>query len=169
MTPLQANAPALGAYIEPATVPFTFGAPGWRVAAAAIVVLLLVAVWLWLRRRARNRYRRHALQMLAALAPGEVVYEANVLMKRICMMLYPREACAGLRGREWFAFLNAAVRTPLFGEEDVRLTENLYNTGPEIKTEATAPAGTDESAARAFAVRTEKWIKRHRYVARNTR
>lgn len=147
--------PALGQYIEPAPVPFTFGAPGWDAVAIAAGVLLAAGLLLYLHHRRLNRYRREALRLVEAMDPADegTVYRANMLIKRICMALYPRAACAPLRGGEWFAFLNATLREALFDQEDIRLTEAIYTTH--------TAAGSD-----LFLQKTKKWIKRHRRAAR---
>ncbi|MDF1577548.1 MAG: DUF4381 domain-containing protein [Desulfurivibrionaceae bacterium] len=109
-------------------------APGWWLAG---ILFLLVAVTggRYLLRRLRNgRYRREAGRELRRLAENRVggddrqfVEELAILLRRVAIHAYGREAVARLSGRSWLAFLDRKGDTDQFTNGPGRvLGEGLY-------------------------------------------
>ncbi|WCT09975.1 DUF4381 domain-containing protein [Mucilaginibacter jinjuensis] len=151
----------LGKLIEPKPVPFTFTAPGWYVVGGLIVLLLIGLVWLLIRQYQLNRYRKHALLLLANTekkytdeqAFDLLIYEADLLIKRIAMSRYGRQNVSGLRDGQWTAFINRTWHEKSFNEQDeVLLNQTIY----QSKQVVTA----DE--AQAFTQKAKRWIKKHK-------
>ncbi|RPD39013.1 DUF4381 domain-containing protein [Chitinophaga barathri] len=140
-----------GQLIEPPPVQFSPVTPGWYVSGALLVILLAVLAVLLIHRYLRNRYRRQALQQLETIAAGpQGLYEVNMLMKRIAMRNYGRDAVAALRGDEWVDFLNSVWKEAAFTpEEGKALSDELYR-----ESSAAVPA--------AFLDKSKRWIKGHR-------
>jgi hypothetical protein len=151
----------VGKLIEPAPVPFTFDAPGWYVVGAIAALLILFFVFLLIRHYRLNLYRRHALAQLSAIekdfsAAGTfdiMVYQADLLVKRIAMARYGRQNVSGLRGNEWISFINNKWREKSFDCTDGQLlTQKIY--------QSTHPVSVDEASL--FLQKTRRWIKRHK-------
>ncbi len=148
----------IGNPIEPASVKFTFSAPGWYVSEGLLITILLITAYLLWQHYQRNRYRRQALQWLrkqeSSLLPanesGKLLYETDTLMKRIALQHYQRDTVAGLQGSEWIAFLNQTCKTALFDETDVQCLKRLY-----------AKDTIDKHEIDLFINKTKKWIKTH--------
>ena len=93
-----------GTLIEPAPVPFHFGAPGWYVTGGLLLLLMATAAFFFIRHYRRNLYRRQALQWLRTKEEElqhtgsltMLVYETNMLLKRIAISRYGRTAIAGI-------------------------------------------------------------------------
>src|SRR5262245_59163766 len=107
---MNEDAADIGNLIEPSPVGFTFDAPGWY--AVGILLVLIVAglmIWTWII-HIRNRYRREALRYVMTLESeitdkSLLVYEVNMLLKRIALRFMPRENVAPLRDEQWVDFL----------------------------------------------------------------
>jgi hypothetical protein len=149
-----------GQLIEPSPVTFSFGAPGWYVLGIVLILLLLFIAWLLYRDYKRNLYRRYAIKELTSAqmqyaATGlqaNILYETNMLLKRIAMARYGRNETAGLRGTKWISFLNRSSGKELFTENDTGLlSEQLYMTNPPQK------RSTDD-----FVEKAKQWIKKHK-------
>ena len=88
-------------------------APGWWVVLASILVLFWLR-WVLRRRRARGwrDWRHDAGSRLRGLSKEvskrnakAVVGELSELLRRIAIVRFGRDACAGLAGQEWLAWL----------------------------------------------------------------
>jgi hypothetical protein len=152
-----------GTLIEPPPVPFHFGAPGWYVAGGLLLLLLIIAAWLLSRHYRKNLYRRQALQWLRskeeelqhAGSLALLVYETNMLLKRIAIGRYGRTVIAASRDAQWIALLNKTMKKNLFDNKDEQLLQQqLYRSKGAIL--------PDEAAA--FIARSKKWIQQHRYT-----
>ncbi len=157
--------PAIGQFIEPSPVTFTFGAPGWYIVAALLVLcILLWAIWV-LVRYYKNRYRREAVKRIDAgqeklfseAKYADFIYLANMLMKQISMLHYGRKEVASLQGKSWFEYLNSCCRKPIFNTEDENIVATLYLT----------ENNNQQMQAEVFASKAKQWIKNHRYATRN--
>jgi hypothetical protein len=107
----------------PPPVPFWPATPAW----ALLGALLLMAV-LWLTERGlhrwlQNAYRRHALREVEKVDISAV----PALVKRVCLLAYPRQEVAGLSGADWAAWLRrTAPRARLTAEESLALAQFSY-------------------------------------------
>ena len=153
-----ANEP-YGRLIEPPDIPFTWGAPGWYVAGALLLLTLLVIAWCLYRYYIRNRYRSLALQEIVAIEAryqpagdySQLLYQVNMLLKRIAITIYLRSHTAAIRDQEWIAFLNSSSHQTLFNHTDIQLLQPLYSYHTDIPGEA----------AGAFVSKARQWIKKH--------
>ena len=78
-------------------------APGIWVLLGLIFLTLLLIAWRWRAARKRNAYRKAGLVLLNNARSTQ---DISVLMKRVALAAFPREAVASLYGDEWAAFLN---------------------------------------------------------------
>jgi Domain of unknown function (DUF4381) len=149
-----------GQLIEPSQANFSFGVLGWYVLGALNFLLLFVVACLWVRHYRKNRYRRRALNWLAAReaycirrqAYPELVNESNILIKRIAMRKYGRAAVAGKKSSEWIAYINGTWREGSFDKNDEQLlSKGLYASGEGVSAEQ----------ARSFINKTRRWINNH--------
>lgn len=100
-------------------------APGWWLL-ALLAALLAAAAWWWLRRRRRQRLAavslaRGELEGIESAfrtgeEPEEVVRRLSMLLRRVCISVFPRTEAAGLTGRAWLAFLDRSLPRPAFSE-----------------------------------------------------
>jgi hypothetical protein len=149
----------LGKLIEPEPVPLTFGAPGWYVVGGLLLVLVLLLVWLIVRHYRINLYRQHALVLLADTEQkyNEVqnfdllVYEADMLIKRIAMSRYGRENVSALRNGQWIEFINSKWHERSFGAQDEKLFNQVYQSQQSVSADD----------ASLFVEKTKRWIKKH--------
>ncbi len=157
--------PALGQFIEPAPVPFSFGAPGWYVVAGIFLLLVLLFIFVKWKSYLKNRYRYKAIrsleekeqQLLADQSYSALVYAAEMLMKRIAMERYGRERTASLQGKEWLNFLNRTISSDLFDSNDEKLMASLYLTDKDW----------NENQVKSFIDKVKHWIKKHKYVIKS--
>jgi hypothetical protein len=151
----------LGKLIEPQPVPFTFTAPGWYVLGGLLVLLLIGLVVLIFKYYQLNKYRKHALHFLADTeqkcidlkAFDMLVYEANMLIKRIAMSRYGRQTVSGLRDGQWTDFINRTWREKSFDAKDEALiNQTIYQ----------AQEGITAEDAQAFIQKAKRWIRKHK-------
>ncbi|PWT96610.1 MAG: hypothetical protein C5B52_15355 [Bacteroidetes bacterium] len=150
-----------GKLIEPEPVRFSYGAPGWYVLATLSLLLILFAVWIILRYRQKNHYRKTALQFLDNTSQKliqenrleELVYESNMLIKRIAMSFDERSNVAGKRNHDWIVYINTKSSPNLFDYKDQKLLEQkIYAANEKVSAEE----------ARSFLEKTKKWIRIHK-------
>jgi hypothetical protein len=115
----------VGKLIEPAPVAFSFSAPGWYVVGGLFLLSVFLVMYLIVRRYISNQYRRKALIFLADIehehcSAGEMVYETNMLIKRIAMSRYGRQRVSALRADEWILLSTALT------ENNHLITKTLY-------------------------------------------
>ena len=77
-------------------------APGMWVLLGLIFLTLLLIAWRWRVARKRNAYRKAGLVLLNIARSTQ---DISVLMKRVALAAFPREAVASLYGDEWTAIL----------------------------------------------------------------
>lgn len=97
-------------------------APGWWLV-AALAAGLIVSLFLWRARRRRplrlDRAARTAFSEIEArfAAHGDtqrLLRDLSILMRRICISLYPRHRAAALHGEAWLRFLDELGGTDRF-------------------------------------------------------
>ncbi|MEX6686963.1 DUF4381 domain-containing protein [Danxiaibacter flavus] len=147
--------------IEPAPVKFSFEAPGWYVVGILFVLLLITSALLWYRHYKRNNYRAAALLQLAKkvelFIPQQrydaLVYESDLLVKRIAMKKYGRNNVAGLTASQWIDYINQTWKEKSFtAEEGQLLNQKVYAFNNNISKEE----------AETFVEKSKRWIKKHR-------
>ncbi|MDI3319390.1 DUF4381 domain-containing protein [Pinibacter soli] len=154
------NETQFGQLIEPAPVKFSYSTPGWYVLGALLLLLLIVIAWLFVRHYIRNRYRREAIKSLQEIEGmyaannnyTDLIYETNMLAKRVAMFTYGRHTVAGLRGEEWINYMNSKWRKKSFNTNDASLlANNVYTFSPPPAEQATL-----------FVSKTKDWIRKHK-------
>lgn len=98
-------------------------APGWWIV-LGLFLTLMVAVWVFVRWKASRRFRYLALEHLEQLAIDFQKHQDNhkftqnisVLLKRVCLVCFPRSQVAGLTGEEWLYFLDQNLPEKPFSE-----------------------------------------------------
>jgi hypothetical protein len=158
---LQLTDDPVGKLIEPAPVPFSFGAPGWYVLGGLGLLLLALCIYLLVKHYRSNLYRRRALAFLSDTesrfstkeAFGDLVYETHMLIKRIAMSRYGRKKVSSLRGDEWISFINTTWHDKAFDNNDEELlTQTIYK--PKVPVSA--------GQATAYTKKARRWIKKHK-------
>lgn len=155
---------SFGNLIEPSPVQFTFGAPGWYVLGALLLLFLIISAWLLYKHYNRNKYRSIALEFLRQKEKefhsqkdySQLVYESNMIMKRIAMTYFDRSNVASLREDNWKSFLNDTGRKEIFTNDDMKVLASLYAATPT------------EQAATQFMVNTKWWIRKHKRSLKGT-
>lgn len=154
------NETQFGELIEPSPVKFTYSTPGWYVLGALLLLLLIVIAWLLIRHYMKNKYRREAIKSLQQIESAytannnytDLVYETNMLAKRVAMSKYGRHTVAGLRGEEWTNYMNSKWRKKSFNANDALLLTNNVYTFSSLSAEQ----------ASSFVSKTKDWIRKHR-------
>lgn len=154
-----------GQLIEPAPVKFQFTAPGWYVLGGLLILAILMIAWIWWRHYRANLYRKMALQTLSGMQntymeqnTAILVYETNMLLKRIAISRYGRIPFAGSMGGEWIACLNETWKEKSFDPGDQKILQTIYPL-----------QGIPVADGKAFVEKARRWIKTHRRVLNNKR
>lgn len=130
-------------------------APGWW--AAVLLLLLITGVMVWLRRsRLRRRLRTTALRELAALRGAyqqhqddrQLVSDLSVLLRRICISVYPPQQVAGLTGETWLRFLDRGV-VDVVTENDTSINTS-FDAGTNTKLDKSDGAGFTNGPGRVL-------------------
>lgn len=98
-------------------------APGWWLLLLAVVTFLLFLVFAW-RRWREPGLRALALRELALIEGAERAAQYGrlaILLRRVCIALYPREQVAGLSGEAWLDRLAQVSGDERFSEGAGRL------------------------------------------------
>jgi len=124
-------------------------------ATLSVLVLGLVLAWLF-RRHVLQSPRHIALKELNGIRRSHIgtkttqrtLTEANALIRRLALALYPPQDVAGLTGKPWLAFLDRTGKSTFFVEGEGRALESgsFTRTVPEIDTIA-------------FFVGLEHWVR----------
>lgn len=127
-----------------------------RITAVVLLVAAVIALWQFIRYRHVNRYRREALAELARVegggaAPGKMLAQLSLLLRRTALAAFPREQVASLAGADWLAFLDRTSSGRQFSEGDGR----LLATGPYQR------AQPGEAELRSLSVLVRHWIRGH--------
>lgn len=122
-------------------------APGWWVVLAlAVIALSLLIYYLFSRRTPARRVQGSLPSAVAELDriehayrhdPRALVCELSVLLRRVAISLYGRQAVAGLTGDDWLQLLDRQQPTPVFTKKFRQaLTELPYKPSGEADTRA---------------------------------
>jgi hypothetical protein len=87
-------------------------APGWWVLFVLIFSFLIASLTLFIRRRIwLSSWKGEAFRILQSLDkkaeshPQQTLADFSILLRRMAMQRFSREACAGLEGRTWLLWL----------------------------------------------------------------
>jgi hypothetical protein len=125
----------------PPPVSFWPPAIGWMVLFILIGLIFLSTVYFLKYHFKMWRIKREALRRLKMLYIAwqkkpinpEVMCQLSILLRRVALVVYPREKVAGLTGSAWVHFLNQCVNQPLFSNELSDLLLSVpYQSSPEI-------------------------------------
>ncbi len=89
-------------------------APGWWLLAVILLLILILLSRLGYKYYRRWRRKRSILNRLTQLQTDfeqnkeatHVLSELSILLRRVALVRFPGQASAGLKGREWLAFLD---------------------------------------------------------------
>ena len=98
-------------------------APGWWIL-LALLLLALAGIWWWRRRRRRilasalHRARLELEQLRQRYGEdrdaGRLVRELSILLRRLCVSIFPRTDSASLTGERWLEFLDRPLSASRF-------------------------------------------------------
>lgn len=119
-------------------------APGWWLVALLLLVTMALLAWLWLKRQPRGKpalalalLELERLQGKHASNSNDLLREVSVLLRRIAISQYGRQAVSGLTGVAWVKFLDDKAGRPLFGSRLAHLlTEMPYRPETQAETQA---------------------------------
>ncbi|SFI95854.1 protein of unknown function [Phyllobacterium sp. CL33Tsu] len=134
---------------------------GWALVAILLLAALAMACWHWFKKRRANRYRREALQILDRLeSDGDadtIAREVPILVKRVALAVWPRDAVAAQSGGAWVAFLQNALPDRNLGADLVHMLDDLeYH-----PTRESDPSGNPKQLLAA----ARHWIEKHHVPA----
>ncbi|MGR9107594.1 MAG: DUF4381 domain-containing protein [Gammaproteobacteria bacterium] len=106
---------------DPAAVGLWPPAAGWWVVLVSGVVLIVGAAWWWrrLRRPTVKKLARAEFERIRRdpdLSATDRVRQLSILLRRVCLSLYPRSESARLTGTAWLRFLEKDLDEPAFSE-----------------------------------------------------
>ncbi|NAX19578.1 DUF4381 domain-containing protein [Vibrio sp. V39_P1S14PM300] len=100
---------------------------GWW-AIAGTLVLAVLLFWMLMRRKKKHLApKKTALRLLAA---NQHPSSAIELVRQAALCYFPREEIAKLTGKEWHAFLDSYLNTPLFEPNQEQWQRALYTKEP---------------------------------------
>jgi len=126
----------------PDPVPWWPPAIGWWLVLLGVILLSILVFWLrkrWLKKQRsakfiaqkklkniHNKYQQHKDQKL-------LIEEVSVLLRRVCLSVFPRENTAGLIGERWLIFLDDTLGDDRFSEGAGKMLITApYEMEPEI-------------------------------------
>jgi len=127
-------------------------APGWWVL-LAFCIAAVVAAYLAYRHYRKNQGRRLRIsacqaarseldKILALASEGQadaaVAQQLSVLLRRLAISLFPEGKVAGVTGSDWWRWLDARTRTPVFSGPD--------GAGAKLESAAYGAVSTDTAA-----------------------
>jgi hypothetical protein len=91
----------------PPAVPFWPPAPGTAILLLALLACVAISLWQLAARYRANAFRREAAREIAAVDPasGEAPTQLFAILKRVALVMHPREDVAPLTGGALVAFL----------------------------------------------------------------
>lgn len=122
-------------------------APGWWLLIIVLSALLGYLLYRWWQRQRFRRPIKLALRELSRLdvhsrdpeIQRQTLQELSALLRRFCLVFFPREEVAGLCGQEWLEFLSrkAAEKGLIFSDSDLHpLIEEAYAPVAEVNLES---------------------------------
>ena len=138
--------------LPPEPVSWWPATPGWLVLAAVLLVLL--ARWGWRRwqRWQRDRYRREALERLAAPVddPAATLQATCIILKATALAAFPRREVAALSGGDWLRWLESRGARFSDGSRTL-LAEQQYRGQSRL----------DRAAVELLVAEARAWVRDH--------
>lgn len=139
-------------------------APGW-ILLACLSALLMAGIGIWCWKRSRNALpKQEALTQLQNIMqhfsqhqqPETAYMDINRLLKRLCLLYFPRIEVADLHGKAWIQFLNDTGKNIDFSPLERCLLEQAY-----CKPEHPVPNQALDSTSnlQLLELLTKQWIK----------
>jgi len=131
-------------------------APGWWILAFLLLVLIVYAFYKWRQRQLFRRPIKLALQELFQLdlqsndpaVQCQTLQAISALLRRFCLVFFPRRQVAGLCGQSWLDFLKKRA-----GEKGLKITDaELY----PLLEDAYAPVAATDLEVLGKII--EKWL-----------
>ncbi len=91
---------------EPARISMTPATEGWLWVGAALAVLAVICLNKWIAYREANAYRRAGVSALKVA--GDDAGAIALVLRRVALVAYPRDAVAALHGDDWLRFLDSS-------------------------------------------------------------
>ncbi|USD67163.1 DUF4381 domain-containing protein [Vibrio sp. SCSIO 43136] len=96
---------------------------GWWAALLFVVVVLTFLLWMFKKRQRINATKKLALEHLNGATSAEQVMQ---LLKQAAFGYVERQTIAGLSGDNWYQWLDAQIKTPLFAPNAEKWNRMLY-------------------------------------------
>ena len=127
---------------HPGAVTWWPPAAGWWILATFTILILFAVGWFW-RRKSRPKVKKLATKQLERLrqdpnlSDSDRVRNLSILIRRICLTVYPRSEAARLTGGEWLRFLDRNLDEPCFSEGAGKvLADAPYRRNIEVDSDA---------------------------------
>lgn len=133
---------------------------GWQIMGLLLLITVGYRLYLLAKKWWRNRYRRTALNRLAALEQRadvwqQVVRQLPFLLKATALQAYPRSAVAQLSGTRWLEFLDAQFEGAAFSDGPGR---GLLQIAYQLENQW----NLNEQDADLLISLSRRWIREHR-------
>ena len=123
-------------------------APGWWFLITIFIMLIIFAIYRWYKKR-RSLYllnpANQELKEIAQLPPNtQAIAKLSALLKRVCLVYFPKHQVSALSGNNWINFLNQQCseklnnknsdnKNVLFNQEQQQVfSETMYQANSEI-------------------------------------
>ncbi|TQV71552.1 DUF4381 domain-containing protein [Aliikangiella marina] len=112
-------------------------APGWWFVIGVAVIYLVYLLIKWNQKRQRLaliKPARKELKSIAELTPDNTAAaELSALLKRICLLYFPKKEVASLSGSQWINFLNQQSPNAIFDDKaKLIFSEMLYRKNQQV-------------------------------------
>ncbi|ULN66808.1 DUF4381 domain-containing protein [Vibrio gigantis] len=101
---------------------------GWWAVIVTAIILIALVFYIAKRRKNNQQPKKEALsyftnsQSSDRLSPSE----AQRILRQAALSYFPRKKVAGLAGDDWWKFLDAQLKKPLFVEKQAQWQQSLY-------------------------------------------
>ncbi len=123
----------------PAEISLFPSAPGWWILFVVIftaITYLIYRIYQYQKAIRLLKPARIEIQRLRSIEPQQLnahsIAKLSILLKRICLVYYPKQLVASLNGQAWFDFLNQ--QKTFFSNQDLELfNKTAYQAKPKIE------------------------------------
>ncbi|MDH5628558.1 MAG: DUF4381 domain-containing protein [Gammaproteobacteria bacterium] len=111
---------------------------GWWIVIGLLLIAGLLALYQWKQRLHARRYLKPALvelEHISKLSPkSENLQILSALLKRVCLLYFPKHEFAAVAGKEWFEYLNHKAGDSIYDAQQLNMVEQLlYRKDAEIE------------------------------------